>query len=389
MPNILTRLTATIRKSSPDLFCRWLPVVLLWLFSSTVLAGAERNVEERIDEARSTPTPTVQKGNFVFVPIPVANPTVGTGLQVAVLYLHPKDSSDVQSPNTTSGVGAMATNSHSWLVGAFHDTSFANDRYRLNAFAGVGQFNLDFFGTGENSPLTDHPIPYELKGAVGQLSGVARFPGTDHWFVGLVYLYLNPTVTFKTSDLLAGLPDISSDIRSAALGPQLVYDSRNSNYFPTGGQYFRARWLDYAPRWGGDLSYNKADVFYNHYSEPVSNTVMALRARLQTASDNTPFYDQPTLDMRGFARDRYHDNITVSITAEGRHKFAPRWGMVAFVEAGRFAPDFDSLSDGRTITSWGGGVRWQVSAERDMHLGLDFAISTDDRAVFIQVGERF
>ena len=39
--------------------------------------------------------------------------------------------------------------------------------------------------------------------------------------------------------------------------------------------------------------------------------------------------------------------------------------------------------------NWGGGVRWQVTAERDMHLGVDFAVSTDDRAIFVQVGEKF
>jgi hypothetical protein len=62
---------------------------------------------------------------------------------------------------------------------------------------------------------------------------------------------------------------------------------------------------------------------------------------------------------------------------------------MAFAEAGRYADTFSALSDGSTITSYGGGVRWQVTADRDMHLGLDFALSTDDRAVFIQVGERF
>ena len=116
---------------------------------------------------------------------------------------------------------------------------------------------------------------------------------------------------------------------------------------------------------------------------------MALRVRLQDASGGTPFFALPTLDMRGFSSDRYRANDTLSLTAEWRHKFTSRWGMVAYAEAGRFAPSLRELADGRTIKTVGSGVRWRVTAERDMNVGVDFAVSSDDRAVFIQIAERF
>lgn len=83
------------------------------------------------------------------------------------------------------------------------------------------------------------------------------------------------------------------------------------------------------------------------------------------------------------------DNATMSLTAEWRHKFPQRWGMIAFAETGRVAPSVDKLSQGRAINSYGGGVRWQVTADRELNLGLDSAVSTDDSAVFIQIGEKF
>ncbi len=73
---------------------------------------------------------------------------------------------------------------------------------------------------------------------------------------------------------------------------------------------------------------------------------------------------------------------------EGRHKFRPRWGVVAFVEAGWFGEDIGSLISGRTIVSYGGELRWQVTKIK-LNLGLDFAISTDDEAILIQIGEKF
>jgi hypothetical protein len=63
--------------------------------------------------------------------------------------------------------------------------------------------------------------------------------------------------------------------------------------------------------------------------------------------------------------------------------------MIAFAETGRVASSLGKLSEGRAINSVGAGVRWQATADRDMNVGLDFAVSTDDRALFIQIGEKF
>jgi Omp85 superfamily domain len=353
------------------------------------LAEAQQNFEEQVNDARAAPTPTSRNGNWVFVPIPVSNPTVGTGLQAAVLYLHPLRPGQDAAHSTTTGAGVMATDSGSRLAGAFHDASLANDRFRLSGFAGVGKFNLSFYGVGDGSALAGKSVPYEFSGGVGQVRGEARVPGTDHWFAGLTYLFVEASVTFKTSEAIAELPDLSGTFNLAALGPQVTFDSRDSNYYPTLGTYSRLGWANYDPRWGSDFSYDKLDFFYNHYLPVATNAVLALRTRLQAASEDTPFLDLPTLDMRGFARDRYRDRRTLSVTAEGRYKFRPRWGVVAFLEAGRFAETFGDLWDARTITTFGAGLRWQVTAERPMHIGLDAAVSTDDRAVFIQVGERF
>ena len=75
--------------------------------------------------------------------------------------------------------------------------------------------------------------------------------------------------------------------------------------------------------------------------------------------------------------------IPVANPTIGSHKLVPRWGVVGYAEAGRFAPSLHALADGKTV---GADVRWQVISGRDMNLGLDFAASSDDRAVFIQIG---
>jgi len=367
----------------------WLVATVFGGAWGLAIAQAEQNAEERFDEARANPTPVGRQGNWIVVPIPVANPTIGNGLQLAALYLHPKSAVDESAPGGTSGVVTMATDSGARLLGGFHDSSFANDRFRLNAFAGTGKFNLKFYGTSEDSQLVDNPLPYQMDGVIGQVRGAVRIRDTENWFAGLTYQFLQSTLTFKTSEVNPEQPDVPRNFHSAGIGPQMTYDSRDSNYYPTSGQYARVSWLNFGSRWGGDFEFDKIDAFYNHYLPLDAASLVALRVRLQDASSGTPFFALPTLDMRGFSSDRYRANDTVSFTAEWRHKFTPRWGMVAYAEAGRYAPSLRELADARTIKTVGSGVRWRVTAERDMNVGVDFAVSSDDRAVFIQIAERF
>ena len=373
------------------------PVALLLCLAALVLAAlsgparaqVDKNAEERFDEARANPTPIGGRGNWVIVPIPVANPTIGNGLQLAVLYLHPKQPGGESAPGSTSGLVALRTDKGAQVLGGFHDGSFDNDRYRLNAFAGSARFNLKFYGIGEHSPLVDHPVPYEMDGGLAQVRGGVRVPGTEHLYAGLTYQFLQSTLTFKASEISTELPDVPASFHSAALGPQVTWDSRDSNYYPTQGQHARLSWLNYGKRWGGDFEFDKVDAFYNHYLPFGTKSLLALRVRYQGASEGTPFFALPTLDMRGFSADRYRDNHTLSGTAEWRQKLTDRWGVVGYAEAGRFASSMHQLGDGRTIRTVGGGVRWRVTAERDMNIGVDYAVSSDDRAVFIQIAERF
>jgi len=367
----------------------WLAAGVLGGSCGLAIAQAEQNAEERFDEARASPTPVTRQGNWIIVPIPVANPTIGNGLQLAALYLHPKQAGEESSPGGTSGLVTMATDSGARLYGAFHDSSFADDRFRLNAFFGSGKFNLKFYGTSENSQLVENPLPYTMDGVIGQVRGAVRIRGTENWFAGLTYQFLQSTLTFRTSELNPEQPDVPRNFHSAGLGPQMTYDSRDSNYYPQSGQYARVSWLNFGSRWGGDFEFDKIDAFYNHYLPLDPSSLVAFRVRIQDSSDGTPFFALPTLDMRGFSADRYRANDTLSITAEWRHKFTSRWGAVAYAEAGRFAPTLRQLADGRTIHTFGGGVRWRVTAERDMNIGVDYAVSSDDRAVFIQIAERF
>jgi outer membrane protein assembly factor BamA len=356
--------------------------------AGTVHGGPQDNIDEHLDDVHQGTEVIPAKGNFVAVPIPISNPTVGTGLQAALLYLHPK-MDDSQSQNSTSGIVGMYTDSNSWIAGIFHDGYWAVDTYKFTGYLGGGDLNLKYYGIGDDPVLSDHPIDYKLAAFSFSPRLQRRIPSTENWYAGIHYLFIDTDTIFETSEEIPGLPDFQGEIRTAGFGLITTYDSRDDNYYPVKGQRFHAMWTNYGETWGGDQEYNKFTTFINHYQPIIDKTVLALRCNLQASEGDVPFFDLPYLDIRGVARSRYTDQFTLSVHAEGRHKFQPRWGVVAFVEAGWFGEDIDSLTSGRTIVSYGGGLRWQVTKEKKLNLGLDFAISTDDQAFLIQIGEKF
>lgn len=51
------------------------------------------------------------------------------------------------------------------------------------------------------------------------------------------------------------------------------------------------------------------------------------------------------------------------------------------------ADTLDNIID--TVTAYGGGVRWQVTEDKLLNLGLDVGFSNDDYAISVNIGERF
>jgi hypothetical protein len=368
----------------------WALAGLLWLPASAS-ADAESKSGELIGDVRESGAIGRSRGNWVAVPVPLSNPTLGTGLQAALMYLHPKRPGEELVPNATSGLGVMYTNTGSWFAGAFHQNSWDHDRYRFTGFIGSGELQLHYYSVGSDSTLASAPLDYAFGVSAVSSELQVRLPATEHWYAGLRYVYMRSESVFDLATLIPALPptEINVPLTSAGLGLLLTYDSRDDNYYPTRGQYLQAGWTDYGESWGGDLEFEKSTTFYNYYHSFSEHTLLALRTRLEATSDSAPFFFLSSLAMRGFSRDRYLDNYTLSVHAEARHKFAARWGGVAFTEAGWFADSFSGLADSRTIVSYGAGLRWQVTQDKSLNLGLDAAFSSDDRAVYVKIGEAF
>jgi hypothetical protein len=383
------------RSSGSPLTSRSVPARGRWSFllgaasiigCASCFADTQANVTATASDIKTASAAYEQKGSWVFVPIPVSNPTFGNGLQLGALYLNAPNGDE---PPATSGVGAMVTDNGTRLAAAFRNQSFDHDRFRLTALLGGGQFAAKFYGIGANSIFADHPVEYRFNGEALALDGLMRVVPALDWFVGLNLQQAASKITFDAPDIAAPLPPLTGQIRLAGIGPEALYDSRDDNTYPTHGEYLLLRWVGYAGSWGNQSTFGKGDLDLRFFRSLTPKLVLALRGQFQTASDATPFFALPSLNLPGVSADRYRDSRALAASAELRYAFLPRWGVMAFLDAGRIGDTTGALSGAPTVVSYGAGVRWQASAERRLYLSVDASFGNAGRTVFIQVGENF
>jgi len=358
------------------------------IFTHSVFAAVEDTAIEQADTARSINAMEINPpGAWIPVPIPVSNPTIGTGLQAALLYLHPKAIEGDDVPNATSGILGMYTDTESWLTGAFHDGNLYNDQYRFRMFVATGEFNLDFYGIGSDSILRNNPIPYNITSDVLYSQLLREYPGGTDWYFGLRYMYSNSNLSFGNA--YPSLPPISSNMITSSLGLMTTHDNRDDNYYPTTGANFELVFMRDSEDWGSDFDFDKIELDYSHYFTLTSKNVLAMKIDFAKASGNIPFYLLPTLNMRGFPIGLYKNKTSLSTHAEWRHKLNSRWGFIMFYETGSTADSSNDLFDIQTINAYGGGIRWQVTKDKKLNLGIDVGYSDDNSAIYVQVGEKF
>ncbi|MCG8537000.1 MAG: BamA/TamA family outer membrane protein [Pseudomonadales bacterium] len=368
------------------------PIIVLLFLLAPILSLASEVSDYRIEptaskQSRQLAKDRVSEGAWMAVPVPFANPTLGAGLQAAVLYMHAK--TDPDTPNATSGVGGLYSDSESYFVGVFHDDYFQQDKYRFTFVYGYGDLNLDYYGSGSDSRLNDNPVEYNLKANGLYSKFLVRMPYTQSWYIGLRYMGSMSEVAFDLGQFIPSLPVIDGDIATSGLGLMLTYDSKNDNYYPTKGQSFNLIYSRDSEKLASDFEFTRFDLDYQYYWLLMPQHVLAFKAELKNVAGTPPFFMEPTLSMRGFDTSRYRDLSTASVHGEWRYKFADRWGMAVFAESGATASRYDELSSGRTVQSYGAGIRWQATEEKTINLGVDIAFSGSESAVYIRAGEAY
>jgi hypothetical protein len=264
---------------------------------------------------------------LVPVPIPISNPTIGSGLALALMYLHQREEGDTSAPNSISGIVGMYTSTQSWMTSLFHEGFYSNDKYRLRLALGYGEFHLKFYGIGNDTIIRDNPVDYKASTYFIMPRFLVRTP-FPNWFLGAQHTYLEIENSFDFSNLLPGLPEIKVPTKTAGLGLVVAYDSRDSNLWPGKGILFETTATNYAEYFGGDYDYEKLKLQFVQYVPLIESVTFAYRIDGQFIDGGPPFYDLSNLNLRGFDRGRYVDNHAIIVQTQVRWNFYERWALL-------------------------------------------------------------
>jgi hypothetical protein len=329
--------------------------------------------------------------DVVVAPIPISNPTVGTGLAVIVMPFYHLGA---DSPLSNTALAAGMTSSGSWGVGAAQSTRLRGDELRLDGFLGYVDLRYRFYGKGAAAGQSGTSVPLVQKGYA--FSPELLFQVAPRTFVGLRYRAVRVETAVEGSSPLPpqiadALPD-SLTILSSGLGPRATFDTRDHDMSPSTGALaeLRANFADGA--FGSDFDYQTYELSGNLYRR-AGPGVVALRAAACSASERTPLFDLCLFgannDLRGYEVGRYRDRAMVTAQAEYRFPLAGRWGGVVFGGWGKVAPSFSEMGDQTDLPSAGIGARWLAAEKARVNLSVDLARGRDSTSLYVYVKESF
>ena len=351
------------------------------------ILGVEKVVREVVKSA----PPEEDKRDTVIMPIPISNPTVGTGLGVAGMFLYPTDK---ESPISSTTVGAFYTSNESWGVGASQKTYLYEDRLRLNGLFGYLHINMDFSGIGADAGDRGVSVPITQKGFFFMPEALIRIAG--RLYGGLRYRYLSMETAMDLNALAGGgieSPPVSLKADSSGLGLVVNYDSRDNSFSPSGGIFVDGNATFAATALGGDYDYQIYQAAYNQYLQIADRMVLACRVFGRFTAGQVPVYDLSFFgthnDLRGYPAGLYVDKMMIATQVEYRWRFWKKWGMVAFAGIGEVAPKLSEFGAGNYLPSYGGGLRYMVSEANRVNISMDYARGRAGDTFYFYIGEAF
>lgn len=247
-----------------------------------------------------------------------------------------------------------------------------NNNYYLEGEADYYNFSYYYWGIGTNrvnKELYNVHFPRIL------VNGYRKV--IPHFYTGIDY-YLESDVITKTDpngELTKGIIPGSTGSTSSGLGVCMLYDTRDSIYFPTRGWFIKGTsYLNY-PQLGATSTYGKiiADIsWYKKISKPV---VLAFNEHTQLTWGDIPFNQMALVGgrfaMRGFYTGYYRDNDLTLLQAEARIHLFGRFGFDAFGAVALLGNPNVFPESNSPIFAEGLGLRYNYDVRQHVNVRLD------------------
>jgi hypothetical protein len=366
---------------------------LVALQAISVMGAVDALAEEDHSDKRPSIAPDIredesrlkmQKGNFVFVPIPISNPTLDSGLVVGAAYFYGQTEEQRKTqPASVTGAAAMYTSNDSRAAALVQQNYWRDDRWRFTGALGGADLRLSLVAPDEDSGTES--VEWRISGKFF-LARLSRRISGD-WYGGMFSRVVDANQGLEFGD--ESLDFETGDVRAAGIGMTVEYDSRDMPINTYSGRYLKVDALFNDEAIGSNDTYQSYDLSFRAYHEIAGSAVLAWEALGCQRKGTVPLWDSCRIKLRGFPATDYLGLASWSAQAELRWRMSRRWGVVAFAGAGEVANSFSGFRDRESIPSYGAGVRFSVLPAQRINMRLDFAKSRDSDAIHFSVGEAF
>jgi hypothetical protein len=325
-------------------------------------------------------------GNWVAVPIPVSNPTFGTGLvAVGAYYYGQTEEQKKVQPASFTGAGGVYTDNKSYAYGVVHQQYWNEDRWRLTASGGYADFKLFL---SDPVPGNEGTLDWLVSGYFAQAS-LSRRIAESSWYLGGTVRYLDITQALNP---FADYPEfnVGSKVISPALGATVLFDTRDNPTNAYSGLRVDGEAL-FSSASAGRRNFNYQSYYtrFRSYHQLEAPLVIAWDVHGCVKSGTVPLWDTCRVGLRGFPSTRYLGKSSLSAQVEARWNFRKRWGMVAFAGGGFIGDATRAEYEDDIIPSYGIGLRFMVMKAQRINLRIDYARSDDSSAWYLGVAEYF
>jgi len=286
--------------------------------------------------------------------------------------------------------GAAYTQNKQILLYATCQLFLDQNKYFIFGEAGYYIYSYFFFGTGQNEVAEEL---YKVKFPRIKLNATRLI--SPHLYAGLGVQFENYNIveTEAGGALNADTIPGAQGSRTLGLGLQMIYDSRDTVFYPSKGWYANLSAMNNGKHWGGNFNFNRIILDVSRYQAINKNVILALNSYNSFVLGTAPFQQQSQLgsnkQMRGYYQGRFTDNNLMALGAETRFPIYRRFGGVAFANAGVLGSQNDFIRFDDIKFSYGAGIRFNVNRKDHLNMRLDYALGPGTSGIYFTIGEAF
>lgn len=322
------------------------------------------------------------------VPLPVLgySPEDGLILGAAALFF---SVAQPGAPTDTVSLNLIYGTAGTFALNVATDHRIAGGRI-LQTEARAVRAASEFFGIGMDADAAEQYTSLRLETAASLL-----FPLTPRFGIGPAYQLSYIDIVDTESDGALSTAQIRGSDYAVASGPgaRALYDSRDSNIYPTRGMFTDLQLRAY-PGWLGSTdSFWRSRVDARYFVSLAPSVILGGQSVLLLSGGDVPFQFLPTIGggntLRGVLEGRYRDSVALATQAEMRFPLYRRFSGVAFVGSGRVASSVERLGLDELAVAAGLGLRFAVNPEQRLNIRVDLAHDGEELSLYVNFQEAF